>query len=103
MVVLEGYIANWRKYPKNEIKIRVARPSVLAPSKNLLDLWKHEKISWEEYEERFRKEILSNPKAVEKLKEIAKISKHKNVRLMCYEKEFPCHRFILIEMIKELL
>ena len=39
---------------------------------------------------------------IEKLKEIAKISKHKNVRLMCYEKEFPCHRFILIEIIKEI-
>ena len=98
----EGYIAKWREYPKDEIKIRVARPSVLAPSKQLLEDWKEGKISWEEYEERFRKEILSNPKALKKLREIKELAKKKDVRLICYEKNPPCHRFILIEMIKNL-
>jgi len=65
----EGYIGKWKKYPKDEVKIRVARPSVLAPSKELLKDWKEGEIDWAGYERRFRVEILNNPKAVAKLKE----------------------------------
>ena len=96
----EGYIARWKKYPKDEVKVRVARPSVLAPSKELLKDWKEGKIDWAEYERRFRKEILGNPKALAKLKEIKKLAEEKDVRLLCYEKNPPCHRFILIDLIK---
>jgi hypothetical protein len=39
----EGYIGKWKKYPKDEVKVRVARPSVLAPSKELLKDWKEGK------------------------------------------------------------
>lgn len=102
MVLKEGYIGNWKSYPKDEIKIRVARPSVLAPSKELLRDWKEGKISWAEYERRFRAEIMSNPKAMEKLRDIKRLAEKKDVRLMCYEKNPPCHRFILMEMIKEI-
>jgi len=98
----EGYIARWKKYPKDEVKVRVARPSVLAPSKELLKDWKEGKIDWDAYERRFRKEILSNPKAVAKLKEIKKLAEEKDVRLICYEKNPPCHRFILIDLINSL-
>jgi len=101
-MLLEGYIAKWREYPESEVKIRVAYPSVLAPSKQLLKAWKEGKITWEEYEHRFREEILSNPVAVRKLKEIAELSEKRNVRLICYEKNPPCHRFILIKLINEL-
>jgi len=40
----EGYIGRWKKYPKNEVKVRVARPSVLAPSKELLKDFKEGKV-----------------------------------------------------------
>ena len=98
----EGYIGNWRKYPKDEVKVRVARPSVLAPSKELLKDWKEGMIDWTEYERRFREEILGNPKAVAKLSEIKKLAKTKDVRLICYEKSPPCHRFILIDLVNTL-
>jgi len=98
----EGYIGRWKEYPKDEVKVRVARPSVLAPSKELLKDWKEGKIDWTEYERRFREEILGNPKAVAKLKEIKKLAKTKDVRLICYEKNPPCHRFILIDLINSL-
>jgi len=94
----EGYIGKWKKYPKDEVKIRVARPSVLAPSEELLKNWKEGKIGWAEYERRFRKEILSKPEAVEKLREIKKLAEEKDVRLICYEKNLPCHRFILLDL-----
>jgi uncharacterized protein YeaO (DUF488 family) len=96
---MEGYIANWKNYPDDEIKIRVARPSVLAPSKELLDDYKSGKIRWDEYERRFRKEMNRNPKALKKLIEISELARDRNVRLMCYEKKPPCHRFILIEIL----
>lgn len=98
----EGYIAKWNNYPESDIKIRVARPSILAPSKELLEDWKEGKITWKEYERRLREEIFSNPKAVDRLKEIKKLVATKDVRLMCYEKNPPCHRFTLITMIEEM-
>lgn len=119
-MLLEGYIAIWKTYPKNEIKISVKRPSILAPSKKLmteflrekkrymngrgLSEWYARKSAWNEvhYESQFRKEILNNPKALVKLREIKELAKTKNVRLMCFEKRPPCHRFILIDMINNL-
>jgi uncharacterized protein YeaO (DUF488 family) len=98
----EGYIGKWKKYPKNEVKVRVARPSCLGPSESLLKDWKERKINWAEYEKRFRKEILNSPKAVAKLKEIKKLAEEKDVRLICYEKSPPCHRFILIDLVNTL-
>ena len=98
----EGYIGKWKDYPNDEVKVRVARPSVLGPSLKLLKDWKEGKIVWEEYTRRFRKEILSNPKAVAKLIEIKKLAKEKDIRLICYEKNPPCHRFILMDLIKPL-
>jgi len=98
----EGYIGKWKDYPNDEVKVRVARPSVLGPSLKLLKDWKEGKIDWEEYTRRFREEILGNPKAVAKLIEIEKLAKEKDVRLICYEKSPPCHRFILMDLIKSL-
>jgi len=118
----EGYIAKWREYPEDEVKIRVARPSVLAPSKELLKEVMDYKKSWQSaglglselearknalvnvnYEERFRKEILASPYALLKIGVIInKLKAGKNVRLICYEKNPPCHRFILMDMIREM-
>ena len=92
-----------KKYPDDEVKVRVARPSVLSPSKELLSDYKKGLIDWNGYDKIFRAEILANGKAMKKLKEIAKLSQEKDVRLICYEKNPPCHRFILINLIEEIL
>ena len=102
MTLLEGYIAKWHKYPKNELKIRVARPHVLSPSSPLLSDYKNGFITWEDYDKRFRAEILSHLDSLHELRRIATISKHEDVRLLCYEKNPPCHRFILMELIAEI-
>lgn len=44
-----------------------------------------------------------NPAAVEQLRKIKKLAENKDVYLVCYEKKPPCHRFILIEMIREMV
>jgi len=93
----------------DEFKVRVARPSVLAPSQELLSEFNRlkkrygQERSWElsGYEERFRGEILSSPRAMAKLREIKELARTRNVRLICYEKNPPCHRFILMKLIKE--
>jgi len=107
--IFEGYIANWRNYPKDEIKIRVARPSVLAPSQELLSEFNRLKErygrerAWElsGYEARFRGWILGSPKAMAKLREIRELARTRRVRLICYERNPPCHRFILMKLIEE--
>ena len=102
MVLLEGYIAMWKKYPKDEVKIRVVRPSILAPSRGLLADYKNKLIDWKGYERRFREEIICSPKAMAYLRSIKSDSENKNVRLICYEKNPPCHRFILLDIISKL-
>lgn len=115
--IREGYIAKWKTYPTDEVKIRVARPSVLGPSKKLLDSYllaknQCKKNKWDancrqwayeaiHYRIRYRGEINENPAALKKILEItALVLNGKNVRLICYERNAPCHRFILKRMIE---
>ncbi len=102
MNLFTGYIAQWKNYPDDEVKIRVARPSILSPSKELLHDFKENGISWDEYSTRFIEEIVNNPKARAKIYEILGLLKTTNVRLICYEKNPPCHRYILFDMINTL-
>lgn len=97
----EGYIAKWNEYPNDEIKFRVARPSVLGPSLSLLGDYKNGRIGWGEYERRFRQEM-SRTEAKKRITEVREMLREgKNVRLICFEKNPPCHRFILMELVKE--
>jgi len=73
----------------------------LAPTLDLLSAKKYEKMPWDEYSERFREQILTDEKAMATLREIFEISKVADVYLVCYEKKYPCHRFILLELIEE--
>ena len=90
------------KLPADVIKIRVARPSVLSASKELFSDYKTKQITWQQFEKRFRKEILKNPRAVAELKRLKELAQTKDVHLICYEKNYPCHRFILMDLIEEL-
>lgn len=101
-MIKESYISMWNKLPLDAIKIRVARPSILSASLDLFHDYKRGRINWEEFDVRFRKEILNNPKAIAEMKRLKELSKDKDVYLMCYEKNYPCHRFILLDLIKDL-
>lgn len=91
--------------PEDAHKVFVMRShgSFLAPSWELLRDWQAERISWEEYKERFRNEMLS-PVARTIMKDIKMLSKDVDVYLICscHNKENHCHRFILIDMINKL-
>jgi len=112
--VEEGYFGNLKNYPENDVFIVVSRyyprwlrkglifQPELAPSKELLDYWKKGDISWEEYEKQFREEM-KEEKAQESIDGLAWASQYDTFRLLCYEKNRPCHRFILIDLINESL
>lgn len=111
----ETYLAKLKqmkeKYPDAhfEVVTRTAK-SILSPSYELLteykvlikDLPKNEIIELFEkaYTPRFEKEMLYNNKCHDRMKELALMSIDKDVFLVCYEKEYPCHRFILKKYIE---
>lgn len=92
----EGYIAKWNEYPIDEVKIRVCRPGPLGTPKDLAKLWTDQKITWDEFEMRYLLHVMMNKEARDALAEIVLMLKQgQTVRLLCYEKEPPCHRFTL--------
>ena len=101
-MIKESYVSMWKKLPVDAVKVRVARPSVLSPSLGLFHMYREGRISWEAFDTLFRKEVLGNPKAVAELKRLKQLSLEKDVYLICYEKTFPCHRFILLDLMKTL-
>ena len=68
----------------------------LAPSIGLLNDYKNKKTSWEEYEERYLKEIEGKKESINKLIDLVK--EKGVVTLLCAEKEDRyCHRRLLKE------
>ena len=115
----ESYVAKLKTLPKDAIKIDVGYPSIFAPLEELLSdfnefkgkfmkkgLTEHEarKKAWGQthFDRRYKEQVSSNSKLINRLKEIKKLAEEKDVYLYCYCGSFPCHRFILMEMIEEL-
>jgi len=115
----ESYVAKLNTLPKDAIKIAVGYPSVFSPSETLLKEFNEiksklmkkgtaepdaRKRAWQQtdFEKRYRKEIESKPDVIDKLKEIKELTEKKDVFLYCYCGRYPCHRFILIDMIQHL-
>jgi len=114
-MITEGYFGNLKNYPDTDKLVCVSQKypwfvkkekmehiKNLAPSQPLLDDWKNKRITWEEYERRFRDEVLMHTHPIGELQYLEIIGKEQVVRLMCWEKEPPCHRFILLDIIQSL-
>ncbi len=116
-MITQTYVANLKNIPTNYIRVRVARPSVLSPSADLLHEYKNSEAEYKRqltpiearwaavkhtnFVERFTQEITSNDKAMARLRELANLSaQSKTIVLFCYEKEPPCHRFILLDLLR---
>lgn len=98
-MILEGYIAKWKEYPEDEIKIRVARPHLLSPSLKLLKKYKKGEISWGQYKDFFIEEMFLKVECWEEIVNINELSCYTDVRLMCYEKDpIKCHRNLLVKI-----
>jgi len=121
-MIKETYLANLKKgkipLDKCILVCRGRGNDELAPSKKLLDDFNRLKRVYEQlyskgsvkahntaydkikYAAKFKDEIYSNPKAIMRLKEIARRALKEDIYLVCYEK-YPkqCHRMLLIEYI----
>lgn len=73
----------------------------LAPSYELLNDYKNGKISWEEYEERYKAEVLSELDQKEVAAELAElVNGAGDPALMCWEKT-RCHREIVAKWLND--
>ncbi len=115
-MITEGYFGQAKNYPETDWLICIARkypwfikrdrmgylPS-LAPSEELLGDWKTGGLGWEAYEGRYRREIEESAQATSDIAWIGiKDCQGETVRLMCWEKNPPCHRFLLLDIIQGL-
>lgn len=121
MALRQTYLSMKDKLPRNAEYVLVMHGrgnDELAPSKELLDEFNEWKakfatgegyptafhFAWAKsnYEARFRAEIAANPKAAERLKELAERAKTRDVFLICYEgNDKPCHRKLLLKIARE--
>lgn len=71
----------------------------VAPSKELLEDWKKQRISWEEYTVRYHREMRGQREIIRAL---AKKAKHCTTTLLCFEHEDNphCHRHLLKKLIE---
>jgi uncharacterized protein YeaO (DUF488 family) len=92
-----------RHYPRGIARVHFDRwLPALAPSRELLADWKHGLITWPEYTARFREEILGSAEAMAALRHIVEFSRTRDVYLICWERAPPCHRFLLMDLAREL-
>ena len=92
-----------RHYPRGIASTHFDRwLPALAPSRDLLENWRRGLTTWPEYVVRFREEILGSAEAVVALRHVVDLARTRDVYLICWEKEPPCHRFLLLEMAGEL-
>jgi uncharacterized protein YeaO (DUF488 family) len=74
-----------------------------APDRELLNAYHHQGLAWDEFERRYRDEILrERPYVLDELRGLER--QHGTVTLLCYERIPPhehCHRFTLLALLRE--
>ena len=122
MALRQTYLSMKKKLPADAVAVLVMRGrgnDELAPSKELLDDYKHREAecaksakdsteaAWcayagADYERRFRGQIEGNPASMNRLKQLAAESHERDIFLICYEGEDkPCHRKLLLQLAGE--
>jgi uncharacterized protein YeaO (DUF488 family) len=110
-VIKETHLsAKKRTIPKGDLifdisRFRKGRRSIspLAPSRMLLEDWNNDRMRWKEYVERYFLQLYHDQRAGSLLDEIISISMERDVWLLGLEKEYPCHRFLLMQIIEKVL
>ena len=72
-----------------------------APSRALLDAYHHAGLGWDEFEQRYRAEMLDErPEALMQLRALE--AEHGDLTLLCHERIPPhdhCHREVLVDLL----
>jgi len=77
----------------------------LAPSKHLHSDYTNGRITWEDYVLRYNQQITESRKAQKTLASIKAQAETADVYFVCFcgrEKGEQCHRFLLLELVKEI-
>lgn len=75
----------------------------LAPSPELLNKYKYDNLSWDEYEDIYRSEIGTDVSPIDFKILLELLDKGQDVTVYCYEKPTDhCHRHILADIVKSL-
>ncbi|MDD3474406.1 MAG: DUF488 family protein [Candidatus Dojkabacteria bacterium] len=100
----ETYISNIKNLPKGVLIMKVTRTEghPLSPSWNLLNKYKRKEITWDEFIVEFKNEMESCSFCQIMMKNVKELAKSRDVYLCCYEKQYPCHRFLLMDMINKM-
>ena len=77
--------------------------SPLAPSRELLNDWNQDRLMWKDYVERYYQELKEREEASSAIQGIADRAARQDVWLVCMEKEYPCHRFLVKETVERIL
>jgi uncharacterized protein YeaO (DUF488 family) len=110
-VIKETYLsAKKRTIPRGDLVFDVSGfgqkgryISPLAPSLMLLEDWNNDRIRWKEYVERYFLQLYHDQRARSLLDEIISLSMERDVWLVGLEKTYPCHRFLLKQIIEKVL
>ncbi len=110
-MIKETYLsAKKRTIPKGDLVFDISgfgkkRRSIspLAPSLMLLEDWNNDRIKWKEYVERYFLQLYHDQRARSLLDEIISLSMERDVWLVGLEKTYPCHRFLLKQIIEKVL
>ena len=99
-----------RVIPQGDVVLDISRfrkkkadISPLAPSQKLLDDWNQDRIVWKEYVERYFQELRENDAVHSLIQHIADLAAREDVWLVCMEKQYPCHRFLVKQVIERIL
>ncbi|HUK49685.1 MAG TPA: DUF488 domain-containing protein [Terriglobales bacterium] len=98
-MIYESYISKIKTIPKSErfLVNRNRGHTELSPSEKLIHRYKSGKLSWNRFRSRFLDELTDE--SWKNLNSLAERSHKEDICLICYERDFPCHRFILIELL----
>lgn len=73
----------------------------LAPSKKLLNEYKTNKKTWNQFIKDFKSELQANKDSLQAIKDLSFKAKSNDVTLLCFEKDnTPCHRHLLKKIIQ---
>jgi len=110
-MIRETYLAATRKVDlRGERVLDISPPrkkqtriSPLAPSRHLLNDWNQDRIVWKDYVERYYQDLRESKEAGSLIEEIADLAAREDVWLVCVEKDYPCHRFLVKQVIERIL
>jgi len=99
-----------RVVPQGDVVLDISRSkknktdvSAFAPSQGLQNDWKQGRIVWKQYVERYYGELRENEEVSSLITEIADLAVEEDVWLVSMEREYPCHRFLVKQIIERIL